>query len=287
MYNLAMQPEDTPSPPPDVLVTGHYRETPAYKVYRRHGSGNWLITYTIGGHGLYRQPGVSLRTQPGDLVILRPGALHDYRVPPRASWEFLWAHFIPPVDWYSWWHLPPAAGCGLYLLQLRTLRSRDRARQVFFQLHTDARGAGPLGRELALNGLEQVLLLAARENQPEGRPSIDPRVQQTLDAISGDLAAPHNLMTLSQQVALSPSRLAHLFKAEVGESVMNMVLTLRLREAARLLEYTLRSVGAISDEVGFGSPYYFSRQFRRHYGLNPREFRAARSAAHYEPNAAR
>jgi transcriptional regulator GlxA family with amidase domain len=37
--------------------------------------------------------------------------------------------------------------------------------------------------------------------------------------------------------------------------VTNTVLTLRLRQAARLLEYTSRRVGAIADEVGVRSAF--------------------------------
>jgi AraC family transcriptional regulator of arabinose operon len=264
--------EETPSPPPDVLVTGHYREQFGYRVYRAHGSGNWLATYTVEGHGLYRQPGLSLRTEPGDLVLLGPGALHDYRTPRDCSWEFLWAHFHPGAGWHPLWR-PPAAGDGLYVARLRDARARERVRRAFARLHGDARAAGPLGRELALNGLEEVLLLAAREHQPAGEGPLDDRVRHALDILSRDLAAPHDLRSLAEQVALSPSRLAHLFKEQMGDSVMNTLLTLRLREAARLLEYTVRSVGAISEEVGFSSPYYFSRQFRKRFGVSPREYR--------------
>src|SRR5205807_3225926 len=89
-----------------------------------------------------------------------------------------------------------------------------------------------------------------------------------------DLAAPNTPGTLAREVDLSPSRLAHLFKQELGDSVTNTVLILRLRRAARLLEYTSRRVGAIAEDVGFSSAFYFSRQFHRHFGLSPRAYRA-------------
>jgi AraC family transcriptional regulator of arabinose operon len=133
---------------------------------------------------------------------------------------------------------------------------------------------GALQRELALNGLEEVLLLAVHENAQTGRRPPDPRVERVLELISHDLAAPHSLVTLAAEVGLSPSRLAHLFKHELGDSVTNTVLTLRLRQAARLLEYTSRRVGAIAGDVGFSSAFYFSRQFHRHFGLSPRAYRA-------------
>ena len=284
-----MQPVDGPYPPPDVLVTGHFREGFGYRVRRPGGSGNWLLTYTLEGRGLYRQPGVSLFAEPDDIVLLGPGAEHDYSVPEGGFWEFLWAHFQPRLGWFEWWD-PRLVGDGLYLAHLDTVRGRERARRAFFALHADAVSPGGLSRELALNGLEEVLLLAEREGGYAGGRSVDPRVRRVLEVISSDLSAPLDVSGLARDVALSPSRLSHLFKQEVGDSVMGVVIRLRLRRAARLLEHTVDDVGAISRDVGFGSPNYFSRRFRRHFGVSPRQYRASVTRERegtYSPNAGR
>jgi AraC family transcriptional regulator of arabinose operon len=265
-----MDVSEAPSPPPGVLVTGYFREVFGYRVRRPGGSGNWLLTYTLDGAGLYREPGSDLVVGPGDIVLLGPDVPHDYGVPEGGSWEFLWAHFQPRLDWFGWWH-PLACGEGVGLSHLETSEARERARRSFLRLHADALATGELSRELALNGLEEVLLLAVREGT-SGRP-VDPRVRRVLDLISSDLAADYDVPGLAREIALSPSRLSHLFKQEVGEPVMGAVIRLRLNQAARLLEHTVDDIGAIAREVGFGSPYYFSRQFRRHFGMSPRQYR--------------
>jgi len=264
---------DTTTSPPDLLVTGHYDEREGYTVFRRHGSGNWLITYTLAGQGRYRQPGLTLSANPGDLVLLGPDALHDYAAPAGGRWEFLWAHFHPRPAWFVWWVLPEV-GRGLFLVSLRTAAARTRAQQAFETLHADASVDEPLRRELALNGLEEVLLLAARENAAARR-VIDPRVREALDLIAGDLAAPHSVASLARAVSLSPSRLAHLFQTEVRGSVGHTILSLRMRQAARLLAFTTRGVGEIAGDIGFNSAFYFSRQFHRRFGMSPRAYRAA------------
>jgi AraC family transcriptional regulator of arabinose operon len=272
LYYPAMSLPEAPSPPPGVLVTGHFREGFGYRVRRRRGSGNWLLTYTLDGRGLYRGSGPDLLAGPGDVVLLGPDIPHDYSVPEGGIWEFLWAHFQPRLEWYEWWN-PLVGGEGPGLSHLETSVARERARRSFFRLHADALATGDLSRELALNGLEEVLLLAMREGAG-GRP-VDPRVRKVLDLISSDLAADYDVPGLAREVALSSSRLSHLFKQEVGEPVMGAVIRLRLNQAARLLEHTVDDIGAIAREVGFGSPYYFSRQFRRHFGMSPRQYRAA------------
>src|SRR5215208_5997323 len=152
LYYPAMQ---VPSPPPGVLVTGHFREQFGYRVRRPNGSGNWLLTYTLDGLGLYRGSGPDLLVEPGDVVLLGPDVPHDYSVPEGGSWEFLWAHFQPRLEWFGWWS-PLVAGEGPSLARLESPRARERARRSFFRLHADALATGALSRELALNGLEEV-----------------------------------------------------------------------------------------------------------------------------------
>jgi AraC family transcriptional regulator of arabinose operon len=287
LYNFAMI-ADTHAPPPDILVTGHFKELPGYAVYRSHGSGSWLITYTLKGQGLYQQPGIEMPALPGDLVLLQPDALHDYSVPLDGNWEFLWAHFQPRMTWLSWWQLP-TIGHGLFKVHVHTLQVRERIQQAFLQLHADTHphqdtqhetrsgtaveSASIIQRELALNGLEAILLLATRELTSGYHHPLDERVQRILDLIRQDFTTQHSLETLAQEVSLSPSRLGHLFKQNVGDSITNVLLSVRLGQAARLLEFTTDSIQHIAEQVGFSSAFYFSRQFHQRFGMSPREYR--------------
>jgi AraC family transcriptional regulator, arabinose operon regulatory protein len=277
LYYPAMNLPEAPSPPPGVLVTGHFREGFGYRVRRPRGSGNWLLTYTLDGRGLYRGSGPDILAGPGDVVLLGPDVPHDYSVPEDGFWDLLWAHFQPRLEWFEWWN-PLIGGEGPGLSHLEASGARERARRSFSRLRADALATGELSRELALNGLEEVLLLAVREGT--GWRPVDPRVRKVLDIISSDLAADYDVPSLAREVALSPSRLSHLFKQEVGEPMMGAVVRLRLNQAARLLEHTVDDVSAIAREVGFGSPYYFSRQFRRHFGMSPRQYRTTTEDEH-------
>ena len=54
---------------------------------------------------------------------------------------------------------------------------------------------------------------------------------------------------------------------------MAALLSFRLRQSARLLEFTNRSISEVAGDVGFSSPFYFTKQFTAFYGMNPRDFR--------------
>jgi AraC family transcriptional regulator of arabinose operon len=276
LYTAAVESDaiaETGGPPPGILVSGHFDERPGYRAHRAHGRADWLIKYTLRGQGLYRQPDLSFLVGPGELTLLAPGAYQDYSVPPGGAWEFWWAHFVPRPAWTPLLKLPEA-GRGLHRLSIASPAAQERIDAAFQRLHRDTLGrSGPLGEELALNALEEILLVAAGEYSEAGRSPFDPRVQSVLDLIARDLTADHDIEMLAASVFLSPSRLAHLFKEQTGQTLTDALRELRLRQATRLLRHSGRSVQEIAAEVGFRCPFHFSRRFRQAFGLSPREYR--------------
>src|SRR5476649_2265561 len=78
------------------IVTGHFHEKAGYAARREHGTDDWLLIYTASGRGRFGYRTGEFIAHPGDLVLLRPGAFHDYGVEPALQrWELLWTHFLP------------------------------------------------------------------------------------------------------------------------------------------------------------------------------------------------
>ncbi len=81
------------------------------------------------------------------------------------------------------------------------------------------------------------------------------------------------LSDVAQALYVSPSHLSHVFKEETGQTVLQYLTDLRIREARALLRTTDLSVGEVAQRVGFDNPSYFSRWFRRHAGTSPSDYR--------------
>jgi len=64
-----------------------------------------------------------------------------------------------------------------------------------------------------------------------------------------------------------------IFKRETGQRPMNWLNERRLQQAARLLEQTSRTIQGIAEECGFGSPFYFTRVFKKRFGKAPSAYR--------------
>ena len=96
---------------------------------------------------------------------------------------------------------------------------------------------------------------------------------------------PHSI---SRALNVSARYLRMIFARE-GECISSYVLRRRLEETARQLadpRWRGRSICEIAFTWGFNSAPHFSRSFREHYGIPPREYRArqARPNANAEPD---
>jgi AraC family transcriptional regulator of arabinose operon len=129
-------------------------------------------------------------------------------------------------------------------------------------------------RELfAMNALEEVLLWCGTQNPSTEQGRIDPRVRDCLDALCRDLAARLTLDTLAARAGLSVSRLAHLFREQVGMTPQQFQERQRLERARQMLELSGRGIGDIAADVGYENPFYFTLRFKKWTGLSPRDYR--------------
>lgn len=79
---------------------------------------------------------------------------------------------------------------------------------------------------------------------------------------------------LASQLDLSKSQTLRKIKAATGNSVNQYIRELKLQESAKLIKETDFTSAEISYKVGFGSPSYFNKTFRKQYGITPGEYKA-------------
>ncbi len=84
---------------------------------------------------------------------------------------------------------------------------------------------------------------------------------------------PLTLEDVAKQAHLSVSRLAHLFKEQVGITVIEYLTNIRINEAKRRLLTGDRNCTQICFEVGYNNQSYFTRIFKQVVGMTPRQFR--------------
>lgn len=257
---------------PDVYVSDHYVQDAAYHVVRSGGSRQWLILFTTDGCGAYAEGQETRYCEKGDVVILPAGVPHDYRTH-GERWAFHWAHFVPCEEWFAKVKLPLSAD-GIYAVHIRRPDRYGKMVRAFQCIHENQYAGSEYRQALALNVMEHIFILIAQEweDRRENKP-MDPRIAAVMQYLSVRTDQPLRVEDVARHVALSPSRLSHLFKQETGRSIMDTFNKMRLRHAANLLRYTSHSVEQIAALTGFSSVYYFSAAFKKYTGMSPTAYR--------------
>lgn len=98
-------------------------------------------------------------------------------------------------------------------------------------------------------------------------------VSEAIGYIRENLSAQLTVKSVCGAVFTSPGKLTEGFRREVGVTVGRYIEDLVMQEAQRLLLSTDRTVGSISQELGFCDQFYFTRRFSARYGLTPKDYR--------------
>lgn len=80
----------------------------------------------------------------------------------------------------------------------------------------------------------------------------------------------------SAKIGLNADYLRQCFKADTGITPLEYLTNIRLEQAKRYLKYEKSySVSEIAYLCGFSDPYYFSRCFKKHMKVSPKEYKNA------------
>lgn len=260
------------SPVPGSLHCGSFEGRKLRHTVRADGGKDWLLIYTLRGSGIYQHAGGELHTAPHQITLFRRGAVQNYRHDPRHGWDIHYAHFVPRAEWVPWLDWPELSP-GLMLLEVGTpalhrhipARMREMIRLNY--------GNEERREALALNALEEVLLWCDSINPAKATPRLDHRLRRAMDYLTEHCAEAFSEGAVSKIAGLSPSRLRHLFRTQVGFSPRVFQEEERMRRAGILLAQSNQNISEISSELGFENPFYFSLRFKKHSGMCPRVFR--------------
>jgi AraC-like DNA-binding protein len=180
---------------------------------------------------------------------------------------------------------------GTYLLEGEVSGRLLRALPRLLSLRLDSPLVGLLageivkdapGQEAVLDRLLDLLLIAtlrewfARADAPGWyRAYEDPVVGPALRMLHHEPARSWTVADLARAVGVSRAALARRFNELVGEPPMAFLTGWRIALAADLLREPGTTIGAVAEQVGYGSPFALSTAFKRVRGVSPAQYRAA------------
>ncbi len=100
-----------------------------------------------------------------------------------------------------------------------------------------------------------------------------PFIRRCVIYIDANIAADLSLSTLSATQNVNASYLSTQFRREVGKTVTEYVTERRMELAARLLLSSSLQIQTIAQHCGMSDVNYFSKLFKKQYGVTPRQYR--------------
>ena len=78
---------------------------------------------------------------------------------------------------------------------------------------------------------------------------------------------------LAASLHLSYAHVAREFKRRTGQTIVGRLTEIRLNKAIEYLVHKNMTIKEIAEKAGFASVYYFSRVFKKSFGLSPTQYR--------------
>lgn len=101
--------------------------------------------------------------------------------------------------------------------------------------------------------------------------------QELFEAVSEYIHAHYRdaltVSSLAHQNGVNENRLFYVFQKYAGMGPGDYIRTYRLNRARDLLVTSTLPVGMIAEQTGYPDALYFSRIFKKHFGLSPNKFR--------------
>lgn len=119
------------------------------------------------------------------------------------------------------------------------------------------------------------LIFSPKTQEDDKNSGFSSEVSQAISFIEKHYDSKISLTSIAEHVGLSSSYLCRVFKEETGLNINTYINNLRMSKAIVLLGDKNSYIKEVAISVGFDDQLYFSRLFKKYYGVTPSQYRAA------------
>ena len=249
--------------PIEVNCTGVISIAHPFRTHNERGREDYYLMYIIEGELSVPLPQDDVTVMAGDFILFPPKYKYTYTFSGEGTISYYYAHFT-----------------GSYvgtLLETLGITPLPHVRTVG-AIHTVSDAFSTMFGYYARNEeflpqksgatLQVILSLLASSRGERMK-----RLRNSLSYINASYASEISVPYLAAMDNLSVSRYNVLFREQMGVSPVKYITDLRIKHACMLLLSTDMSVGTVGENVGYPDKHFFSKTFKGHMGLSPKEYR--------------
>ena len=211
----------------------------------------------------------------GDAFILTPHCKLKYYPNSKNPWEYVWVEFngylaerfVRHAGFIDNNIILKNLSCFDDILELfkkvfleAAILTNKHAKTMFFESYTT--------EMLGLLTQEKGYEITYRQKSIS-----EVNMQKILRYIDAHYSDPElSVSSIAEEFFYVPSYLTRLFKKYASVNPNKYITQLRMEKAVNLLANRELSIEQISVLVGYKNPFYFSKEFKRHYGVSPSRY---------------
>ncbi|CAM4294352.1 AraC family transcriptional regulator [Paenibacillus alkaliterrae] len=229
---------------------------------------------------------------PGDVLVLLPGLVHEGYRPCKEGVSFFWFHFL---TYESYDRLDedalakeldklknpdsPKSCSDIYLPLFYAPASIERANILFQQLQHI--GMSNYYTRQAAHYISTLLLIELSDQMinhyqiSPDKSQGDRNIAEIIEWIRIHALDDISLSDIAEHFTYNKNYLSRYFKKKTGYNLQEYINLMKISKAKDLLTRSSQSIQCIADKVGIHDEKYFMRLFKKYESMTPTEYRKA------------
>lgn len=238
-------------------------ELPAGWPLLGHAHDFYHLFYLRNGNAVYLLDGEPYPLRKGQLLIVPPGVTHEVSADSHSLLDVDEIKFVvtEPVD------IPLLSDADAYLAQ--------SVQNVIYSWQSTT-GAEQTNADLFLSAMLTALLLAPSAQEQVSTYITTGKYSALVCKIIHYIESVHtdafSLDQLAEALGYNKRYLCSAFRQETGITILDYLHHIRVRHATICFYYHDAPIGVIAEYVGFITPVYFTRVFKKLVGISPSTF---------------
>lgn len=213
---------------------------------------HWLLHYVAAGFGRFTRESVTYKVGPGQIFVIPPYLETYYEADKERPWQYIWIGFTTEEELPEMLYQPVifCPDAGEIFNEMMSCSSMENGRSAF------------------LSGCLWKLMAALLER---GKPKSD-YIEKALNCMHSEYAQGITVKEIAGRLGLDRSYFSTIFSERVGTAPGEYLGNLRLNKAAELMTAYGERPSTAAFSVGYADVCHFSKVFKKHFGVSPREY---------------
>lgn len=234
----------------------------------------FILHYVISGKGQVKYQNKWINVSKDHCFIFNPGQKVRYRPDKDDPWEYFWIEFSGNLAK----KLVDAAEFANNDYILKIHNSKAMRKVINKMLSENSIKLSSMGETLRIQSLVfSIFSILINEYHKEEvfhkNNNTEEQVSVITQYVNTNFTSPDlTVQKIANEFAFNPSYLSRIFKQYNGISPAKYIILLRMKTALSMLKENRYTISQISFALGYKNQFYFSNEFKKHYGLPPSEY---------------